>query len=99
MIKSVNILQTDSIEELAKFWDNHDLTDFEDELEEVSEPVFERLPGAVVTIQLPEKELMAIMRIAKEQQMDYAILIREWVLDKLYYSEMMRRIVKEFQTP
>jgi len=30
----------DSIEKLAEFWDTHDLTDFEDELEEVTEPVF-----------------------------------------------------------
>ena len=36
-----NIPKTDSIQELAHFWDTHDLTDFEDELEEVSEPVFE----------------------------------------------------------
>ena len=35
------IPKTDSIQELAHFWDTHDLTDFEDELEEVSEPVFE----------------------------------------------------------
>lgn len=34
--------QTDSIQELAHFWDTHDLTDFEDQLEEVPEPVFER---------------------------------------------------------
>ena len=33
---------TDSIKELARFWDTHDLTDLEDQLEEVSEPVFER---------------------------------------------------------
>ena len=31
---------TDSVEELARFWDTHDVTDFEDELEEVTEPVF-----------------------------------------------------------
>ena len=36
-----NIPQTDSIQELADFWDTHDLTDFEDELEEVTEPVFD----------------------------------------------------------
>ena len=38
-----NIPQTDSIQELADFWDTHDLTDFEDELEEVTEPVFDTL--------------------------------------------------------
>ena len=36
------ILQTDSIQGLADFWDKNDLTDFDDELEEVDEPVFER---------------------------------------------------------
>jgi len=28
--------------ELAKFWDTHDLTEFEAQLEEVTEPIFER---------------------------------------------------------
>ena len=32
-----NIPKTDSIQELAHFWDTHDLTDFEDELEVVRE--------------------------------------------------------------
>ncbi|HLG15697.1 MAG TPA: hypothetical protein VJH03_14520 [Blastocatellia bacterium] len=43
-----NIPNTDSIEELARFWDTHDLAHFEDELEEVTEPVFEHeaiVPG------------------------------------------------------
>jgi hypothetical protein len=26
---------------LAQFWDTHDLTDFEDELDEVTKPIFE----------------------------------------------------------
>ena len=36
------IPQFDSIQEMAHFWDTHDLTDFEDELEEVNEPIFVR---------------------------------------------------------
>ncbi|MEK6323677.1 MAG: CopG family antitoxin [Acidobacteriota bacterium] len=48
------IPQTDSIEELAQFWDSHDLTDFAEELEEVSEPVFER--ETAVTIHLSCEE-------------------------------------------
>ena len=36
------IPQSDSIEELAQFWDTHDLTDFEDDLEEMAEPLFAR---------------------------------------------------------
>lgn len=40
------IPEINSIEELAKFWDKHDITDFEDELTEVSEPVFSRSADA-----------------------------------------------------
>ena len=39
-MKTSKLPQTDSIQELARFWEKHDLTDFEDELEEVTEPVF-----------------------------------------------------------
>lgn len=33
--------QTESIDELAAFWGTYDLCDHEEELEEVTEPVFE----------------------------------------------------------
>lgn len=39
------IPKIDSIEALAEFWDEHDITDFEDELEEVREPIFHRSAG------------------------------------------------------
>ena len=41
-MKTSKLPRTDSIQELARFWDTHDLTDFDDELEEVTEPVFVR---------------------------------------------------------
>src|SRR5438105_3348974 len=41
-MKTEALPQTDSIQELAQFWDTRDVTDFENELEEVTEPVFER---------------------------------------------------------
>jgi hypothetical protein len=40
MKQKVRLPKTDSIDELAQFWDTHDLTDFEDQLEVVTEPVF-----------------------------------------------------------
>jgi hypothetical protein len=74
------------------------VTDYEDELEAVNEPVFERLASATIQIELPAKELAAIQRIAQEQHLEYRELIRGWVLEKLYYAEMMRRVIKDFQT-
>ena len=42
IMTSQRIPNTDSIEELARFWDTHDLTDFQAELQEVRTPVFSR---------------------------------------------------------
>ena len=41
-MNSQHLPQSDSIEELAEFWETHDLTEFERELEEMKEQVFER---------------------------------------------------------
>ena len=37
-MKQSKLPRTDSIQELAEFWDTHDLTGFDEELEEVAEP-------------------------------------------------------------
>ncbi len=72
------------IEELARFWDTHDLTDLEDELEEVTEPVFGR--ESVVNLHLPSQEAESVEAIAKSQGIDVADLIRQWILEKVQTS-------------
>ena len=74
-----NIAQTDSIQELADFWDIRDLTDFEDELEEVDKPVFDTL----VSGQLAPEELEVIETLTKSRGISLADLIREWVLERI----------------
>lgn len=83
-MNSPKIPKTDSIEELAQFWDTHDLTDFEDELEEVTEPVFER--RAVVKVHLQPKEIEVVKGIAKSKGVSSEELIREWILEKMHIS-------------
>lgn len=90
-MKTRKIPQTDSIEELARFWDKHDLTEFEDQLEEVREPVFERKPEAVITIRLRPEEVEAVRRLAKVRGVGQAALLRQWVLEKLYDTELLAR--------
>lgn len=75
------IPQSDSIQELAQFWDTHDLTDFEDELEEVTEPVFER--RAMVKIPLQPDEMKALKELAESKGVACADLIRQWVLERI----------------
>ena len=80
------IPHTDSIAELARFWDTHDLTDFENELEEVPESVFERHGEETVTIHLPAAEVEEVKRLAKAKGMEYTSLIQEWVREKLQHA-------------
>lgn len=78
--------KVDSIEELAKFWDTHDVTDFEEDLEEVEGSVFERGTEAVMRIRLPTEQAEALRRLARSRGMNEADLIEEWVNEKLRAS-------------
>jgi predicted phosphatase len=77
----------DSIDELARFWDTHDLTDYEDELEEVEEPVFKAKAGTVVKIRLLPKQAAALRRRAKSAGVPQADLVSEWITEKLRSEE------------
>ena len=77
------IPQIDSIEELARFWDTHDLTDFEDALEEVREPVFGQDDEAIVRIRLLPDQVEALKRMAQSKGVDEADLVREWINERL----------------
>ena len=76
--------QTDSIQELASFWDQHDVTEFEDQLEEVGKRVFER--DRDITIHLETDAADAVRAMAKSRGVGDSELIREWVLEKLQTS-------------
>jgi len=77
------IPKTDSIEELARFWDTHDLTDYFDELPEVPSP-FRR--SDVVPVPLSADERDAVRKRAASQGLDEGTLIHEWVREKLHQS-------------
>jgi len=72
---------TDSIELLAKFWDTHDSTDFDDDLEEVVVPVFVRRAG--IQIPLAAREVKAVEQIAETRGVSREELVRDWVLQQI----------------
>ena len=74
--------QTDSIQELAKFWDTHDVTEFEDELEEVTDRVFKRDSG--ITVHLETDVAEAVREMARSRGLPDSELIREWVLERIH---------------
>ena len=81
-MNSQRLPQTDSIQELANFWDTHDVTEFEDELEEVEERVYER--DTEITVQLETNDANAVRAMAKSRGVGDSELIREWVLQRLH---------------
>jgi len=79
------IPETDSIDKLAEFWDSHDVTDVEDNLEEVPGSVFQR-SGDAVAVPLTPAEREALRKIAAARGLEEAALIHEWVKEKLLRS-------------
>lgn len=73
--------QTDSISELAAFWDKHDLTEFEDDLEEVPETVFVRPEKLVVD--LCSQDAQAVHEIAAKRRVSEAELISTWIHERV----------------
>ena len=80
-MKKSKLPKTDSIQKLAEFWDTHDLTDFETQLEEVAEPVFVR--GAAIKVPLDSRDVEAVEQMAHAKGVSREELIRAWVLQKL----------------
>ncbi len=71
-----------TIEEMAEFWQKNSPLDYKDELEEVTEPVFEQ--EDIVSIYLPREEVETVKKIAETQGVGYTELIREWVIEKTH---------------
>ncbi len=78
------IPQTDSVAELARFWDTHDLTEFEDDLDEVKTPVFKRESENELRITLPSDDAAALHRAAESRGVDDTELVRQWLTEKLH---------------
>ena len=78
------IPQTDSVAELARFWDTHDLTEFNEELEEVKAPVFERGTKNVLRVTLPPEDAAALHRAAESRGVEDTELVREWLSERLH---------------
>ena len=88
-MKKSKLPTTDSIQKLAEFWDTHDLTDFEGEMEEVSEPVFVR--GNAIKVPLESREAEAVQQMAQAQGVSREELIHTWVLEKIAGGNDARR--------
>lgn len=77
------IPRTDSISELAEFWESHELVEFADELEEVEDSVFVREDRNVLSIRLGADQAAILHRVAREKGVKDSDLVEAWVAEKL----------------
>ncbi len=89
--QSIRLPNTDSIEELARFWDTHDLTDFESDLEEVRKPVFVRAQGISLSIQLQPEEAQRLRQVARSKGVTQTAVLRQWIAERLRKSSAAGR--------
>lgn len=73
--------KTDSIEALARFRDERDLTDFTASLEEAPAGTFDK--GTELHLSLSREELSAIRSEARQRGLSDVELIRRWILERL----------------
>ena len=82
MAKTMNKLpETDSITALAEFWQTHDVTDFDDALIEVTEPVFQR--AEPLSVILPAADLAALRARARREHIPETALVSRWIHERL----------------
>lgn len=72
-----------SDKEIAEFWGNHSITDFEEELEIVKNPIFIRPKRQTITIRMDKKYLDIVKAISSKKGIGHSALIRMWIMEKI----------------
>jgi hypothetical protein len=71
-----------SFEELANFWETHDLTDYEDQLEEVSYKI-SRKPTRQFVLTLSDELTKAMRKAIHHEGVSMQTLVNLWVQERL----------------
>ena len=75
-----------SREEAAAFWDEHDLGEFENELEVVDLDVAES-PGHVLSVRLEREAFRRLCAIARQRGVNIITMAETWVLEAIERAE------------
>jgi len=70
-------------EEEAKFWDNHSLDEFNEELKLAEDVKFVKTRKKLVSVRLDSQQIDLLKKMATEKSIGYLTLIRMWIMEKL----------------
>ena len=107
-MKKSKLPKFDSIEQMAEFFETNDTTEFEDEFEEVTQPVFVRPPARSRKLKMsPTLEELGIDRLSMAERIALAQEILDSVLaempvgplSEVKKQELERRLADETANP
>jgi hypothetical protein len=87
METQMKIPEFKTVQEMAEFWDTHEITEFEDELIEVEESIFKNLKQRVISVILDEDHYTILRKIADQESLNMTSLVNKWVI-KLIEEKM-----------
>jgi hypothetical protein len=83
METKMKIPEFKTIEEMARFWDSHDVTDFENQLIEVEEPIFEKMKSRIISVKLDSEQYEKLKKIANQKKLNTISLVSQWVTKQI----------------
>ncbi len=69
--------------EEAKFWKNHSITEFEDELTEVKNVLFPKPRKRLISLRIDDTTISALKKSAGKKGVGYLTLMRMWIMERL----------------
>jgi hypothetical protein len=90
METKMKIPEFKTIDEMARFWDSHDITEFEDQLIEVKEPIFEKMKNRIISFKLDSKQYEKLKKIADQKKLNTISLVSQWVTKQIEVESNQR---------
>ena len=71
-----------TLQEMADFWETHDLMDYADQLVQMEEPIFD-LSAQTITVALDAEQYQRLKDAAAQEQQAMPLLVKRWVVQHL----------------
>jgi len=82
-MEKMKIPEFQALEEMANFWDTHDVTDFENEMQEVHEPIFDGMNNNIISLALTSDYYAKLKNIAELRKLNIISLVNKWIVDNI----------------
>lgn len=69
--------------EEAKFWKNHSITEFEDDLTKVGNVKFPKPRKRLISLRIDDAMISSLKKTAAQKGLGYLTMIRMWIAERL----------------